>query len=96
MYQRASMKPFSALGQMFATGALLALGGCASYSNIPNQIPEAQKPPAPVTTGSRIPRGTNQEVRDTTQNVDVYTEQELEEDRPVSTRDAVRRAIRGR
>lgn len=76
--------------------ACLALGGCASYSHIPNEIPQAQKPPAPVETGSRIPRGTNQEVRDPTQNVDVYSEQELEADRPVSTRDAVQRAIRGR
>lgn len=73
------------------------MGGCASYSHIPNEIPQAAEgPPAPVTTGSRIPRGPGQEVRDTTQNVDVYSEKELEDERPVSTLDAVQRAIRGR
>lgn len=81
-----------------AAALIAALGGCASSSyRIPDEAPPSlQREPALIETGSRIPRGKEQPVRDSTQPVDVYSEEELEADRPVDTRDAVRRAVRGR
>jgi hypothetical protein len=75
-----------------------ALCGCASSTyRVPDAaLPPLQREPALIETGSRIPRGKEQPVRDGAQNVDVYSEEELEADRPVDTRDAVRRAINGR
>lgn len=77
---------------------IAAASGCTSDNyHVPQQAaPPLHVEPAIIETGSRIPRGKDQPVRDSTQNVDVYTEEELEADRPVNTRDAVRRAVIGR
>ena len=78
-------------------GVVLALTGCTRMAAFPTpKPPSMDAPPQEIVTGSRIPRGTTQAVRDTTQNVDVYSEHEIAADRPVDTREAVRRAIRGR
>lgn len=75
-----------------------ALASCASDRfYIPDEMPPPRShEPATVETGSMIPRGKQERVRDTSQHVDVYSEEELEDDRPANTRDAVERAIRGR
>ncbi|MEM6639037.1 MAG: hypothetical protein AAF610_03965 [Pseudomonadota bacterium] len=81
---------------MVATVAAIA-AGCVSEPYLPHpERASPDRPPAEITTGTRIPRGTNHEVQDTSQNVDVYTEEELEAERPLNTRDAVNRALRGR
>jgi len=72
--------------------------GCSTpgYQVPTEQTQRRDQRPDLVETGSRIPSGEKQAVRDATQPVDVYSEQELKDDRPANTRDAVKRALRGR
>ncbi|MFK7885713.1 MAG: hypothetical protein AB8G16_02520 [Gammaproteobacteria bacterium] len=75
----------------------LILGCSTSGYYVPTaQSERRDQTPDLVETGSRIPSGEKQAVRDSTQAVDVYSEQELKDDRPANTRDAVKRALRGR
>lgn len=78
--------------------ALVALAGCATPGfYVPAEQTEGRdQRPDLVETGSLIPTGEKQIVRDSTQPVDVYSDKELEADRPANTRDAVNRALRGR
>ncbi len=73
------------------------LGGCAGGGlYIPDEAPEPVVQEAATTeTGSRIPRGKQEAVRDSPQRVDVLSEQDLEKQKPVNTREAVQRATRG-
>ena len=91
------MKRLNARLVTAVTIAAAGLAGCASnglYIPDVGQDPIVRESPT-TETGSRIPRGKHEAVRDSPQRIDVFTEQDLEKQKPVSTREAVKRATRG-